>query len=582
MHAHKTSRLGLAGLLLLFIAVVAVPASAQDVAPGEGAPIVWPNFGGDPQNLNPLLISDQPSQDIANLIFPAFIAINPQTGSIDPGTPGTLATDWTISEDGRTYTFTLRDDWTWTDGTPITSADVKYAYDAIVSGELDTPLAGFLSSIESVTAPDPQTLEITFTEPDCTALSVARVIPPVPAHVFTEQFGTDYAAINAADWNLNPTTTAGIFDFSNYRPAEQITLVANQEYPDAPGGVIPMGWIQRQLPDQTTVVDQFLAGDLTIVDSVPEDREAELRALADAGEVQFYEALSSGWMYMVFNTADPANPQSGTDEEGNLIDQGSHPIFGDARVRQAVALATDYDALNQGAFNASGIPVASPLLTTSWAYNEELEPYPYDLEAAIALLEEVGWVDDDNDPSTPRVAQGVEGVADGTPLQFSITSFGGNTSVDSALVLLQDQLGRAGFDVQLDILEFQTYLEQVDSQTFDAAVGFLGGFDASNPDELKVLFSASGDVVGSGFNAASYNNPEVTALFEEARTLPGCDLEARRAIYEQIQEILMEDLPFFYLNTSMVPVVVQPDVQNFDPLPLDLDWNIYAWTQTLE
>ena len=566
--------------LFLLLATIASPLVAQDtLGPGEGAPIIFPNFGGDPTNLNPLLISDGPSQDIADLIFPFFLRINPETGNIDPNTPLAIASDWTISEDGRTYTFTIRDDYFWSDGTPVSAQDVKYAFDAIQSGEIDTPLEGFLGSVESLEAVDDRTLVATFAEADCTALSTLRVIPPVPSHVFNELYGTDYALMNESDFNLNPTVTSGIFSFSNFRPGEQITLVANQENPDAPGGVIPEGYIQRQLAGETVVVDEFLAGNLTIVDSVPDDRRAEMREMAANGEVQIFESLGSGWQYLGFNLADPNNPQDGTDADGNPIDQGHHPIFGDVRVRQAFAYAIDYDALNQGAFAGNGIPVSSPLLTTSWAYNENLSPYPYDPERAMELLDEAGWIDDDNDPSTPRVAQGALYAEDGTPLRFAMTSYTGNTSVTATLELMQDQLKRVGFDPTLDILEFQTMLDKLDGQTFDTIMLFLNGFDASNPDELRALFTAEGDVVGSGFNNWSYNNPEIEELFAQARTVPGCDQAERKALYEQIQQILYDDLPVYYVNTSMVPVVVQPDVANFDPLPLDLDWNIYAWSQ---
>lgn len=316
-----------------------------------------------------------------------------------------------------------------------------------------------------------------------------------------------------------------------------------------------------------------------MVDSVPDDREAELKGMAEDGSVQLFEALSSGWQYLAFNLADPTNPQDGLDADGNPIDQGHHPIFGDVRVRQALAYAVDYNALNQGAFAGNGIPVASPLLTTSWAYNENLSPYPFDPEMAAQLLDEAGWIDDDNDPATPRVAQGALYAEDGTPLSFDITSYAGNTSVTATLELMQDQLSRVGFAVNLDILEFQTMLEKLDGQTFDTIMLFLSGFDASNPDELRALFMADGDVVGSGFNNWSYNNPEVDALFNQARSVAGCDPAERKAMYEQIQQILLDDLPVYYVNTSMVPVVAQPDIANFDPLALDLEWNIYAWSQ---
>lgn len=579
-------RLLIFAFLLASLGVLIFPTIAQEgasVGPGEGGPIIWPNFGGDIKGLNPLLISDGPSQDIADGLFPVFVGISPFTGIPEAGVPRSLAADWTVSDDGLVYTFTLRDDWTWSDGTPITSADIKYAYDAIASEEIDSPLISYITNVESLEAPDPQTVVITFAEADCTALETARAIPPVPAHLFNQLFGTDYTSMNTAEYSLNPTVTAGPFQFANFRPGEQVTLLANQGYPDSSVGyVVPEGLIYKNFDNQTVIVDAFLNGEITWIDSVPEDREAELRAMADAGEIQFYENLASGWQFIGFNLADPTNPQDGLDENGEVIDQGHHPIFGDLRVRQAFALGINYDDLNTGAFAGNGIPVYSPIVMSSWAYNDTLEPWPYDPEQAMALLDDAGWIDDDNNPDTPRVAQGALYAPDGTPLRFQLTTFTGNTSVDNTAVLVQDQLKRIGFDVQLDIIEFNSMLEKLDGQIYDAIMLFFGGFVPSNPDEIREIFIPEGDVVASGFNSSSYNNPEVNELLQQAKTLPGCDPAERKVLYDRVQEIIREELPFYFVNTSLVPIAMQNNVENWNPTEHSVKWNIPAWTIKLE
>ncbi len=577
----KARRVLFMAVVVLMLGALALPLSAQEAteAPGEGAPIVWPNFGGDPTTFNPLLAGDAASQQIASFLFPGFIGINPQTGTIDPHTPGNIADTWDVSSDGTVYTFHLRSDYVWSDGTPVTSADVKYAFDAVQSNKINTPLAGFFDNIKSLEAPDDHTVVVTFKDADCTALSTLKALPPVPSHVFQQLFGTDYAKMNDSDWNLNPTATSSVFGFSNFRSGEQVTLTANQQYPDAPGGVIPEGFIQRQLADQTVVVDEFLNGNLTVVDSVPEDRQAELDQMAQQGKVQEFKSLSSGWQYMGFNLADPTNPQNGFDDQGNPIDQGHHPILGDVRVRQAIAYAIDHNALNTGAFSGTGIAVASPVLTTSWAYDKALQPYSYDPQKAEQLLDEAGFVDDDNNPDTPRVAKGAMYAKDGTPLSFTLTSFSGNTSVDSSSVIIQDELKKVGIDMKLETLEFQTMLDKLNAQTYDAVMLFFGGFDASNPDEQKSLFTASGDVIGSGFNGSSYDDPQIADLYEQARTVPGCDETKRHDLYNQIQQRIHDDLPVYFVNTSVVPEVAQPDLKGWNPLPLSTTWNIYAWSE---
>jgi len=574
------SRFLLLGLTVALLGALVVPTAAQQPGPGEGGPIIWPNFGGDITTLNPLLINDNPSQTVANRIYPEFIGKDVVTKAYTPGNKGSMVTDWTVSDDGLVYTFKLRDDRTWSDGTPITSADLKYSYDAIVSGQIEFPVASTVTTnIASLEAPDPQTVVVTFNEFTCQALDSVYVIPMVPAHVYMQEFGTDYAKMNeAAEFNLNPTVTAGIFSFKNFRPGEQVTLVADQNYPDAElGYVIPEGYIYKNLENQTVVVESFLAGEIDLIDSIPEDRKAELRTMADNGEVQWNEGPSSGWQFMAFNLADPANPQNGLDENGDAIDQGHHPIFGDPRVRKAVVLATNHAELNEKAFFGGGIPVYSPVVAYSWAYDDQLKPYGYDPEGAAALLDEAGWTM--NESTGIRECHGCLYAEEGAPLSFELLSFTGNTSVDAVTVLMKDQLAKVGIEMTLNITEFQTMIDQFLAQTFDASMLFFGGFDPNNPGELSDLFTPGGDVIGSGFNVSSYNNPEVTDLFQQARTLPGCDLEARKALFFKIQELYYEDIPWFLVNTSIVPSVFRNDLENLKIYPGagGLTWNLDEW-----
>lgn len=565
------------GMMLVLLALIIAPLAAQEMGPGTGGPIIEPNFGGDISTLNPLLASDNPSFTVINRIMPNFIAQDPFTLAYTPGAAGSLVTDWTVSEDGLVYTFTMRDDWSWSDGTPITSADYKYAYDAVSSGEVEYPYAGQISNIESVETPDEHTVVVTFKESVCSALNSVAVIPPVPSHVYMERFGTDYAQMNEdAEFNLNPTVTAGAFDFRNFRPGEQVTVVANQDYPDAIRGfVVPEGWIYRNLENQTVVMESFLAGEIDMVTSVPADRRAEARERAANGEFQIFEGPSSGWQFLAFNVADPTNPQNAFDEDGNPIDQGHHPVLGDKRVRQAIVFGTDYNELNEKAFFGTGIPIYSPFLTYSWAYNDQIEPRPYDPEQAMALLEEAGWTDEDGDGI--RECHGCLYAEEGTPLSWELLTFTGNTSVDATVVLMKDQLAKIGMEVRLNVTEFQTMLDLMDAQTIDAVMLFLGSLDPNNPDELRDVFTPEGDVIGSGFNWGSYNNPEVTELFEQGRTLPGCATEERIPIYHKIQEIMNEDVPWFFINTTIVPAIAQANIENWSPTPGAIRWNLDEW-----
>jgi ABC-type transport system substrate-binding protein len=173
----KATKLLLVGAAAAFVSALALPVLAQDVAPGEGGFIIEGNFGGDVANLNPILLSDTASARVAGFIYPGLIGVDVTTATFSENDPSALVTDWEISEDGLVYTFTLRDNWVWSDGTPITSADILYSWNAIINPEVQSRYAYLTQYIEKVEAPTPNTYVVTFKENTCQNLPFAS-----PAH----------------------------------------------------------------------------------------------------------------------------------------------------------------------------------------------------------------------------------------------------------------------------------------------------------------------------------------------------------------------------------------------------------------
>jgi peptide/nickel transport system substrate-binding protein len=239
-------------MALALLATLIVPVVAQDATPepGKGGIIIDSNFGGDINGLNPLLNNDTASNQVIAFLFPAFIGVDPTTALFAKDNPNAkaLVKDWSISDDGKVYTFKLRDDWKWNDGTPITSADVLYSWDAAKSGEVNTVQVFLLDIIDKVEAPDANTVVVTFKNADCTALNNAGSLTVVPSHALPK----DFKSLNDDPSNTKPTVTQGIFNFGDWRPAEQVSLTANQSYPGTINGfVLPEGWVYKVVPDQS-------------------------------------------------------------------------------------------------------------------------------------------------------------------------------------------------------------------------------------------------------------------------------------------------------------------------------------------
>jgi peptide/nickel transport system substrate-binding protein len=562
-------------IIVLIAALMIAPVVAQE----DGGIIIEGNQAGDPATFNPITASDTASRRVTGFLYPGFLAVDPSQAVIVPANPplagGAIVADWEISEDGTVYTFTLREGLSWNDGTPITSADVIYTWEAIQAGAqgiVDTPLSFVIdptgeTGILSVEAPDDYTVVVTFATAECTALGNAGVLYPAPSHVLP----ADVAGLNDADFNLNPSVTGGAFLFSEFRPGEQVALIANENYFD--GTVMPEGYIYVNLPDANVLVESFIAGETNVIDGPAVARRQEVR---DSG-AQVYDYPGNAWDYLAFNLADPNNPQNGLDANGNPIDQGNHPIFGDVRVRSAIAQAVDVDAIIDAAVFGEGERMTSFIIPASWAYNSELPPIAFNPEAAAALLEEAGWIDDDNDPSTPRVASGAMFAEDGAALTFTLYTNEGNTRREAIGVVIQDYLAQIGIQVDFQTIEFNTLLDIMDSQTFDTFIlGWRNGYP-DDPDATQ-LFSPASDVVGAGSNMTSYSNDAFMELNNQAKSLAGCDPAERAPLYYQMQEIFQQDLPYMPLFAINGMYAAGANVNGFDPYPSQMFWNVDTWT----
>ncbi len=587
------SRIFVAGMCMVLLTALCLPALAQD-EPGtaSGAPLILPNFGADPATFNPILSNDGTSNAIIDRIFPDFIGVDDDSGFFAPGVAGALVTDWSVSDDNLVYTFTLRDDLAWSDGTTVTSADVQYFWDALndptvtASGSF-TSLRDIIASVES---PDPQTVVVTFNNPDCNAINSAGALQVVPAHYYTQLF-PERADMNDSEFNMNPEVTAGTFTFLNFRPGEQVTLKASETYPDST--VVPQGWIYKNVADQTVQAEQFLAGQLTYM-GVPTARVPEFGELVEAGDYFGHYSTRANMRFMAFNMADPSNPQPGLDEEGNRIDQGQHPIFGGytvdgeptpggLKVRQALNYGMNFEEINNGVFANTGIQMATHSRPDNWAHPTDMEVYPYDPDMANQLLDEAGWIDEDGDGVRECVScdyLSVDPSFAGSPLEFTYSTNAGNTSQEAMGVLLQDQWAEIGAKVNFEAIDFNVLVDNFTAQTFDAVSIFWGFGFPFDPDGLTDVFSVDADIPGSGFNTGSFYNARFEELIDTARALPGCDVNERKELYQEAYGIVKENSPWIHIGIGQTLVVAQPNVEGWAPKPsaaLEALYNEESW-----
>lgn len=587
--------------IALVVALSAMSVFAQEApAAGEGGTIVWGNQRGS-TNLGSLInirCSGVDCADVNGLMYPSFIGLDPSTLAFAPYTEGgpvsgALVTGWTPSEDGTQYTFTLRDDLTWNDGTPITAQDVVFTFNAIQNGEaigLSSSYAPARNDIASVEANGDYEVVVTFNQANCLALNRAALLPPLPGHAFgwsPDATDFDWTTLANSDANSAPKVTSGPFKFERLERGTAVYLSADQNYADAIlGYVAPEGLVYLDVPDYNVMAERLLAGQAGDVNYIHEPPGSVATVLSDGG-ANVFGAPGTIWHYVAINTADPNDPKNGFDEDGNPVDQGFHPILGDKRVRQALQHATDIEAIITGAQSGNATAMVSSTIPSAFTIHPTLERRAFDLDAARALLDEAGW----KSTGAPLVAggDGARTCVDcmyaepGTELFLDIMA--PDAPRANVATLLQASFAQLGIAVEVRQLDFNTmYDNNMGAQIFDLAVaGWRGGIPF-NADQ-RSFFGFKQDIANGGsgeygFNFGSYYNAEFEALSEyifSGAVADGCAEDKIKEAAYKVQEIMWDDQPYIWLYALNSFYVARPEIANFSPYPAQGLWNIDSW-----
>lgn len=516
---------------------------------------------GNLATFNPHLTNDGASYQAYSLLFPAPFRTDSFTGAAVPG-----LTSWEISEDGLTYTFSILPDAVWSDGTPITSDDMIFSVNAIKS-DVNTSLEPNVTLISDVRKIDDKNYEVLLNENNCTVLGDLSAIRFLPSH----RFAADFSDFETNSLNTNPDISGGPYILEEWAPDEGQRFRAN---PDHWAGEPNIPYlVNRLIGDQAIAVQAIQSGEVDYATF-----QGDLfQQIADKSNLQYeaFPALSVN--FLALNWANPANPQDAFDADGNAIEQDAHPIFSDVAVRQAVRLGFNIqDVLATLGGEEGGTPLLGTVPPSiAWAYNTQIERPAYDPEAAAALLEEAGWVDSDGDGVREK---------DGVRLAFTLSYSNILKHFETTALIAQDQLSQIGFDVNVELIEWATYLNEIYyGQQYDAAaLSSSGGTSTPDANDFMALVISTEDVVGSGSNTTSYVNPELDALVEAARTVPGCDPAARAELYYQIQQIQLDDVAYNFTYLPNVFQVANKRIGNFNPGPAWVNYGytsyIHEWT----
>ena len=432
--------------------------------------------------------------------------------------PGpSLAKEWTISDDGLVYTFTLVDNASWHDGTPLTANDVVFTVQTALLPETNF-LFKFALQVNgvdiTVEAPDDYTVVFTLPEPNATFLAHLAspwVLQIVPQHLLEGENQ------DTTDFGLNPIGS-GPFKFVEKVDGDHMTYARNEEY----FGGAPMleEVIIRPIVDMQARIAAFQAGEIDI-----DNREEDLISTAQFAETE-------GSTAYILQT--PYTQQFTMNAED--------PLFSDANVRRAIAYALDRPAMVRSVIGDENLAAHSVIGPGHWAYNDALETYPYNVDMANQMLDEAGWV---REGDGVRTKDGVE---------FSFTNYAWRDFERGYAPLIQQYLAEVGIQMNIEqVPDWATIQEHRLGGTAQSL--FYGSIDY-DPGELHQYFHSS-QFTPTGQNVWHYGNPDLDALLEAGNATT--DQAERIDLYKQAQQIIIDDCVTIPMHVHINNVVVRTD-----------------------
>lgn len=514
-------------------------ASTETAAPPEATPTSAPaeteqpasgdwlvaRLSAEMPHLNPLTSTDIYSRYVCDWVFEPLIKYDNQT--LEP--KAHVAERWEISPDHLVYTFYLRKDVKFTDGKPLTANDVKFTYDKMMDPTTDCAHArNMYLDVQKVEVPDDYTIRFVCNKPYFRHLIVLGLLRIMPKHIY-----------EVGDFNNHPNNRSpigsGPYVFEKWETGREVTLTRNENYWGKKPHILKR--VYKIITDDNAAFQVFESGDLDVMEDIP--REAFMTRMATPDFLQKFNKFqyySPRYTYIGWN--------------------GAKPWFGDKRVRQAMTMLNDRQLMVDTILHGLGRVISGDQFIDSPEYNQSINPWPFDPEAAKKLLDEAGWKDTDNDGVRDK---------DGVSFKFELLYGVGRAETEQILTVYQEELKRAGVNMVLRPLEWATFLESVTKGDFDA---YTAGWSLPLfPDPYSTWHSSQ--TMEGGYNRVGFRNAEADKLIEDARV--EFDRQKRIALYHRLHEILHDEQAYTFLYTTQELVAADKRFHGIKIYPYGLD-----------
>jgi len=498
------------------------PGAAGDGAPTDTAKIVDGGilrigYTDPPDGISPFVGSNQVSYVIFQEMYPALVQYDE-----DYQLTGDWAESWTVSDDNRTYTFTLRPG-KWSDGQPLTAEDAVWTIQTILKYKKGATglMAAYIAGVESVSAPDDLTLEVTFAEPKATALSNLQPLYILPKHVFEQHVGN--GGKDLLTWDMKAEgklVGGGPFTVKQYDEKGTTLLERNPGYYGPRPHLDAVGMTVYQNPD--AMVSAFKAGEIDAMDKVPVTLVEQVKAMPD---VQVVEGLVPDVVNIGFNS----NPKKTTHRE--LLDP---------QVKQAMAHAVNREKIIATVYNGYAEPAASILTPIAGDYlDKTITPETYDLALANTMLDDAGYT---------KGADGIRVTPDGERMSYDVLLPTDIQGQQRKFEIVQSDWKNIGIEVTGKPMDGSAAWDEMmapDGKYLNFDIHMWSWLGYIDPDFM--LTTVMCDQYGN-WSDTGYCNPEYDALY--AKQAAEMDPVKRQAIVHEMQQILYRDHPYIFIAQS--------------------------------
>lgn len=485
-----------------------------------------------PDKLTALINTDLYSQQIQNYVLDTLIDRDPVTLEFEPR----VATDWTVSPDGLTIDYNLRQGITFSNGDPLTADDVVYSVQMIQNEKIEAPaIRSYYEKLKNCEKTGDYSVRFTFKEPYYMALEVSGGFTVILSKKFYSQFTPQQ--INESTGLLLGSGPYRMPDPKSWKPepGKPVILVRNERYWGEPGGPNRLVWRIIDLP----------AARMTAL------RNGEIDMFYQPAADQFDAAKADPQLSAKYNTFHMPTLDSGYRYVGwNEKRKGKPTYFADKRVRQAMTMLIDRQRIIRDIMRGYATLVTGPFNPMSPQTDLTIKPLPFDPEQAQRLLAEAGFKRENNALFGP----------DGKQFTFELMYPASSSTGKRMATFLIDAMAQAGIVVRPAATEWTVLLQRTKERDLDALLAGWGG--GAVEDDPQQIFSSTA-IQGVGDNYVQYSNPRLDDAIDRARRTT--NESERMKIWHEVHRILHEDQPYTFLYADEELDIVDKRFKGVEP-----------------